>query len=81
MPMSIGPLDELKLRWSNVANDSAILHESNKDFISAAVYFLPNRDPRPALIAFLMRSFPTFDRYSDWPIKDFHEIDETNLQS
>jgi hypothetical protein len=36
------PLEILKLCFSNFSSDPAILHESNKDFISPAVDFAPN---------------------------------------
>jgi hypothetical protein len=43
----IVPLQSLKLGSWDLPSDLAIIRESNKDFISLSVHFLPSPDPGP----------------------------------
>jgi hypothetical protein len=57
-------LFQLKDSSSELVNDPALIHESDKDFISPAVYFLQSQDSGPVLVSslILMQLILTFDR-------------------
>jgi hypothetical protein len=63
-PMAIVPLHFSKFGSSDLPSDPAIIHESNKEFISPALCFPLSRDPSPAQIAFPLRAVPNLDRDS-----------------